>query len=104
MEQTITKTSHPHIIKKTGVCGGRPVIEGTRIPVWCIVGYIRMGMDVEEIVQDFPFLNMAQVYDALSYYYDNQKEIDEEYRLNNDVEHWMKLYPPTVTPENGYNP
>jgi hypothetical protein len=39
---------------------------------------------VEEIIKGLPHLNHAQVYDAISYYYDHKEEIDEEIRINND--------------------
>jgi len=36
---TRTPTEHPHIERVEGVCGGEPVIEGTRIPVQDAIGY-----------------------------------------------------------------
>ena len=78
---TAVKTEHPHIERRPGVCGGSPVIEGTRIPVRLIVGFLKDGiMTVEEIREAYPFLSLAQIYDALSYYHDHQAEIDEELR------------------------
>lgn len=87
-------TEHLYIVRMPGVCGGEPVIKETRFPVRSIVGYIGMGMTPEEIVKDFPQLNLSQVHDALSYYYDHQEEIDRDIQLNNDTEHWQRLYPP----------
>jgi len=34
-----TKTAHPHITKTPGICGGRPVVQGTRIPVKVLALY-----------------------------------------------------------------
>ena len=77
----VTKTERPHIERRPGVCGGSPVIEGTRIPVRLIVGFVKDGiMSPEEIREAYPFLSLAQIYDSLSYYYDHQAEIDEELR------------------------
>jgi predicted DNA-binding antitoxin AbrB/MazE fold protein len=28
-----TRTAHPHITKTSGICGGRPVVRGLRIPL-----------------------------------------------------------------------
>jgi predicted DNA-binding antitoxin AbrB/MazE fold protein len=28
-----TRTAHPHITKTPGICGGRPVVRGLRIPL-----------------------------------------------------------------------
>ena len=44
-------------------------------------------MTPEELVRDFPHLTLAQVYDALSYYYDNQPEIEKEIAENTE-EYW----------------
>jgi uncharacterized protein (DUF433 family) len=71
-------TDHPHITKTPGVCGGRPVVGGTRIPVKTLVGYHRMGYTLTEILEGFVGLTAAQLHDALSYYYDHQAEIDAD--------------------------
>jgi len=39
---------------------------------------LRKGVTPEELVKEFSHLSLAQVYDALSYYYDHKEEIDEE--------------------------
>jgi len=35
-------------------------------------------MAPEELVKEFSHLTLPQVYDALSYYYDNKEEIDRD--------------------------
>ena len=75
---------HKHIAKDPAIQGGRAVIAGTRVPVSDIVYWYKQGKDVHEIIESFPQLNLAQVHDALAYYYDNQKEIDEEIKEYND--------------------
>lgn len=88
----VQRTAHPHIVKIAGVCGGEAVIEGTRIAVWHIVGYYyKVGMSVEEIVTEWNYLTLAQVFDALSYYHDNKAEIDEV-RRQNSYEYWQEHY------------
>ena len=50
-----------------------------------VVNYIlRQGLSPEELVKEFPHLTLAQVYDALSYYYDHQEEIERELRENTE--------------------
>ena len=72
---------HPHIWRRPGVCGGAPVIRGTRIAVRLVVDHgIRGGATPEEMLRAWPHLTLAQIYDALSYYYDHKKEIDRELR------------------------
>ena len=83
----ITKTEHPHIIRAKGVCGGRPIVKGTRIPVWLIAGWFKDGYSPERIKQEiYPHLSLAQIYDALSYYHDHQDEIDSEIVANTPAE------------------
>ena len=83
---TKIKTEHPHIVCVPGVCGGRPVIHGTRIAVWLVAGWFRQGYTPEEIQKMYPQLTLAQIHDALSYYYDHQAEIEEDIRENNPSE------------------
>ena len=57
------------------------MIRGTRIPVRLVVEHaIRGGATPEEMLRAWPHLTLAQIYDALSFYYDNKKEIDREIR------------------------
>ncbi len=74
-----TRLKHPYITRKKGVCGGKPIIRGTRIKVSQIVlEYERWGWTPDEIVQAHPHLTLAQVHDALSYYYENVDEIERQ--------------------------
>jgi len=73
------KTKHPYIISLKTHCGGSPVIAGTKFPVRSVVFYIlKQGMTPEELVKEFLHLTLPQVYDALSYYYENRGKIDKE--------------------------
>lgn len=76
--------THPYITRKKGVCGDRSIIVGTRIPVWSIIKWYKTGMSIEEILRGFPHLTPAQVYDAFSYYYDNQEEIEKDMTENEE--------------------
>jgi uncharacterized protein (DUF433 family) len=76
----VIATEHQHIECVEGVQGGSPVIKGTRTPVKTIVGYYKLGLSVEEILEGLPHLTPAQVYDALSYYHDHQEEIERDIR------------------------
>jgi len=68
-----------HVERRPGVCGGVPVIRGTRFPVRSVVVYaLRQGMTPEEIVREWCHLTLAQVHGALAYYYDHQAEIDAD--------------------------
>jgi uncharacterized protein (DUF433 family) len=75
---TATATDSPYITRSPDVCGGQPVLAGTRTPVKSIVGYYKMGMSVEEILEGLPHLSPAQVFAALSYYHDHQAGIEQD--------------------------
>lgn len=60
-------SEYRYITRLPRVCGGRPIIKGTRTPVKAIVGYYKMGLSVEEILEGLPHLTPGQVYEALSY-------------------------------------
>ena len=85
------RTEHPHIVKVPGVAGGKPTIEGTRLSVVFIVRQLRTGDTPEDILAGWPYLKPAAVYDAISYYYDHQEEIDR-YIEENTPEAVMERY------------
>jgi uncharacterized protein (DUF433 family) len=71
-----TLTRHCYIVQNDAILGGEPIIKGSRTPVRAIVESWRLGLSPEEIVIHFPHLTLAQVFDALSYYSDNEDEIN----------------------------
>ena len=85
MTKMAAKVKHPYIVSRKAYCGGSPVIEGTKFPVRSVVNYVlRQGLTPEELVAEFEHLTLAQVYDALSYYYDHQSAIDRELAANRE--------------------
>ena len=67
----------PHIAISQDVAGGKPRIAGHRITVQQIViWHERMGLSADEIASEHG-LTLADVYAALTYYYDHRQEIDE---------------------------
>ena len=97
----VQRTEHPYIDRKPGVCGGKPKIVGTRLPVWVLAGYHKMGLLDDEILRMYSHITAAQFYDALSYYYDHKDEIDE-FLAKNTEEYWMKKSrEPTNVPVRG---
>ena len=81
--QVATHQDHVHITHKKGFCGGAAIITGTKFPVRSVVTYIlKQGWTPEELVGRFDYLSLAQVYDALAYYYDHQDEIEADNRQN----------------------
>lgn len=46
---------------------GKPVIRGTRIPVYLIMNLLAHGYDVDRIVRDYPILTSEDVAAAVQY-------------------------------------
>jgi uncharacterized protein (DUF433 family) len=96
MEPTVTQTpnvptqsangvtaGHPadrvRIVSTSGICGGRPRIDGHRIQVEDIaIWHERMGMSPDQIVSEYPSITLADVHAALAYYYENRERIDAD--------------------------
>ncbi|MBX9882529.1 MAG: DUF433 domain-containing protein [Sphingomonas sp.] len=55
------------IVINPEVCGGRPIIAGTRMRVVDILEMLAAGVSEAEIVSDFPFLGAADIRAALAY-------------------------------------
>lgn len=77
-----TVATSRYVTRNPEILGGEPIIVSTRIPVRAIVGLWRLGTSPEEIPTQFPQLTLAQVFDALSFYLDNQSEINEYIERN----------------------
>jgi len=71
-----------YITRNAELLGGEPIIANTKTPVRAIVELWRLGIAPEDIVLHLPYLNLAQVFDALSFYMDNQAEINDYIERN----------------------
>lgn len=70
----VVKTEHPHIVRLEGVCSGEPLIDGLRVTVRHVAALYLRGETVTEIA-DALDLTEAQVFHALSYFFDHREEI-----------------------------
>ncbi len=75
----IERTAHPYIVRDSTIYDGEPIVEGTRTGVRHIILLFQQGKDPEEIAYT-QHLSLAQVYDAISYFYDNEAEIEHYIR------------------------
>ncbi|MBM4136001.1 MAG: DUF433 domain-containing protein [Nitrospira sp.] len=98
--ETLVKTEHPYIVRKSGVCGGSPVIEGTRITVRLIAQFVKTGSTAEEILASYPHLSLAQIHDAISYYFDHREEIEQDIE-DNKIKNILRKYNLRLIPHTG---
>ena len=69
-----------HIEIDPAVAGGKPHVRGHQITVQNIViWHERMGQSVDEITSEYN-LSLAEIYAALSYYFDHQDEVNTSIR------------------------
>jgi uncharacterized protein (DUF433 family) len=50
-----------HIIQDPNICGGAPVIRGTRVTLRTVLASLEEGASIREILEDFPTLTEADV-------------------------------------------
>ena len=64
------------IVRTPDVRGDRPRIAGTGVTVQRTVGWYKLGLPPEEIVEEYGRLTLAQVHAGLAYYHANREEIE----------------------------
>jgi uncharacterized protein (DUF433 family) len=57
----------PRITQDRAVMGGKPCIRGQRVTVGMIVGQIGAGLTIEELLDDYPYLERDDILEALRY-------------------------------------
>jgi len=55
------------ITRDARVMGGKPCIRGMRVTVGTVVGLVATGHTTEEILREYPYLEAADIAEALSY-------------------------------------
>ena len=60
-------TDFPRITRTPGVMGGKPCIRGMRVTVGMIAGQIGSGTTIEEMLEDFPYLEREDILEAIRY-------------------------------------
>lgn len=63
----MTLAGFPRISIDHDVCGGRPVIAGTRVRITDVLEMLAGGASPAEIADDFPYLTEQDVRAALAY-------------------------------------
>ncbi|SRR5215204_3566963 len=92
-------TQHIEIVQ--GARGPKARIAGHNIRVQdIVVMHERLGMSVDEIVEQLPTISHADVYAALTYYWDHRDEIDSKIAEDNTyVEEVQKRLGPSPLEE-----
>jgi uncharacterized protein (DUF433 family) len=70
------------ISKKPDRCGGDACVRDSRIPVWVLIGYRRLGATDAEILKAYPSLGPTDLEAAWAYADANMEEIDRALREN----------------------
>lgn len=64
---SVTNEALSRITFNQDVLGGKPIIRGLRISVEMILELLAKGAAMQEILEDYPDLEMADIYAALLY-------------------------------------
>ena len=74
----------PGIESRPGVCGGKPCIVRTRIPVWVLEQSRRLGTSEADLLRSYPTLRAEDVANAWAYVRAHGDEIDRQIRENEE--------------------
>ncbi|MHA6770110.1 DUF433 domain-containing protein [Sphingobium ummariense] len=55
------------IVIDPNVCGGRPIVAGTRMRVSDVLDALASSVSVDELLEDFPYLTREDVHACLAY-------------------------------------
>jgi uncharacterized protein (DUF433 family) len=55
------------ITQDPDILGGKPIIAGTRMSVESILELLSSGMEIKEIIKEYPFLEKEQIKAAIDY-------------------------------------
>lgn len=63
-----------YIVRQPGVCGGEPVIRGTRVTLRTVLASLAAGATREEILSDFPALDEEALRAVVAYAAESARE------------------------------
>jgi uncharacterized protein (DUF433 family) len=66
----IKLSKYDRIIRDPEICGGAPVIKGTRVLVMDILDWIKEGNTFEEILVNYPTISREDIKEIISYVQD----------------------------------
>jgi hypothetical protein len=94
-------TAYPHIVKEPGSSARLESHPRTRVAL-IVMDYVARGLSAEDMVRHYPYLTLAEVHAAMTYYHDHRDEVDAEIQaeldhlknsgdVNADSAVWLKL-------------
>ena len=81
------------IYTKRNFRGGRPCLVGTGTTVHTIVAAHLEGLDAEQLLKEFPHLDLSRIHAALAYYYANRAQIEADFEDNARVGEELAAHP-----------
>ena len=87
------KLAYPHIVNPPGEPARLERHARTRVAL-IVADYLWRGWSAEEIARQYPYLTLAEVHAALTYYFDHLKEIEDELLAEDrEVAGWKAAHP-----------
>ena len=78
------------IQRKPGVNGGRPCLAGTGFSIFQLSVLYNEGASAEEILRQYPHLDLTRIHAGIAYYLANRAKIDAE--LAEETRLYWRLY------------
>jgi uncharacterized protein (DUF433 family) len=75
----------PGIDSCPNVCGGDPCITRTRIPVWLLEQYRRLGVSERDLLDSYPSLRAEDLANAWAFARVHGAEIEEQIRAHQEA-------------------
>lgn len=77
--------AYPGIESTPGICGGEARIVRTRIPVWALVQFRKLGASEADILLQYPTLRAKDLANAWAYYRAHKDEIENQISENENA-------------------
>ena len=78
-----TISVYPHIVKENGTPARLESHPRTRVAL-IVMDYLARGLGPEDLVRHYPYLKLAEVHAAMTYYHDHTQEINAEIQAELD--------------------
>ena len=73
--ETLQAMNYRNLITiESGKRSGKPCIRGMRITVYDVLSYLASGMTYQEVLEDFPYLTLEDIFACLSYAADREQQ------------------------------